>query len=210
MTIEEICNKYIKVKATGILALHQHPKQDWAFKVVLGKESDGCKDCFLEKYYPLRLSYTCAAQQREDGKNVQFKEISKTMITRENAKELLPIMQAFAEGKVIEIFDDVMGWVETENPTFNLSPEFYRIKPEEKYRPFKSQEECWNEMLKHQPFGWLKSIRKQEKVHIGRVFEVKDLALITLSINEGINNDSSYFFNEYTFADGTPFGIKEE
>ena len=36
MTIEEICNKYIKVKATGILALHQRPKLDWAFKVVLG------------------------------------------------------------------------------------------------------------------------------------------------------------------------------
>ena len=67
--------------------------------------------------------------------------------------------------------------------------------------------------MKHQPFGWLKSIRKQEKVHIGRVFEVKDYVLITLSINGilyNINNDSSYFFNEYTFADGTPFGIKEE
>ena len=67
--------------------------------------------------------------------------------------------------------------------------------------------------MKHQPFGWLKSIRKQEKVHIGRVFEVKDYVLITLSINGilyNINNDSSYFFNEYTFEDGTPFGIKEE
>ena len=132
-------------------------------------------------------------------------------MTREEAKELLPIMQAFAEGKVIEIFDDEIGWaVEKENPKFDLNPKFYRIKPEPKYRPFKSQEECWEEMLKHQPFGWLKSIRKQEKVHIGRVFEVKDYLLITLSINEGLNTNSSYFFNEYTFADGTPFGIKEE
>ena len=65
--------------------------QDWAFKVVSGKESDVCNGCFLEKYYPLRLHYTCAAQQREDGKNVQFKKISKTM-TREETKELLPIM----------------------------------------------------------------------------------------------------------------------
>ena len=93
---------------------------------------------------------------------------------------------------------------------FYCNPEYYRIKPEPEYRPFKNQEECWQEMMKHQPFGWLKSIRKQEKVHIGRVFEVKDYVLITLSINEDINNDSSYFFNEYTFADGTPFGIKEE
>ena len=81
---------------------------------------------------------------------------------------------------------------------------------EPSYRPFRDNKECWQEMMKHQPFGWLKSIRKQEKVHIGRVFEVKDFALITLSINEGINNNSSYFFNEYTFADGTPFGIKED
>ena len=132
-------------------------------------------------------------------------------MTREEAKELLPIIKAFAEGKVIEIFDDEIGWaVEKENPKFDLNPKFYRIKPEPKYRPFKSQEECWEEMLKHQPFGWLKSIRKQEKVHIGRVFEVKDYLLITLSINEGLNTNSSYFFNEYTFADGTPFGIKEE
>ena len=93
MTIEEICNKYIKVKATGILALHQHPKQDWAFKVVSGKESDVCNGCFLEKYYPLRLPYTCAAQQREDGKNVQFKEISKTM-TREEAKRRAELYSA--------------------------------------------------------------------------------------------------------------------
>ena len=213
MTIEEICNKYIKVKATGILALHQRPKLDWAFKVVSGKESDVCNGCFLEKYYPLRLHYTCAAQQREDGKNVQFKEISKTMITRENAKELLPILQAFAEGKQIQDkIEGVTDWVDTDEINFEYEGQKikHRIKPESQYRPFKSQEECWNEMLKHQPFGWLKSIKKQEKVHIGRVFEVKDYVLITLSINEGINNNPSYFFDEYTFADGTPFGIKKE
>ena len=212
MTIEEICNKYIKVKATGILALHQRPKLDWAFKVVLGKESDVCNGCFLEKYYPLRLPYTCAAQQREDGKNVQFKEISKTM-TREEAKELLPILQAFAEGKQIQDkIEGVTDWVDTDEINFEYEGQKikHRIKPESQYRPFKSQEECWNERLKHQPFGWLKSIKKQEKVHIGRVFEVKDYVLITLSINEGINNNPSYFFGEYTFADGTPFGIKRE
>ena len=131
-------------------------------------------------------------------------------MTREEAKELLPIIQAFAEGKVIEIFDDEIGWaVEKENPKFDLNPKFYRIKPEPKCRPFESQEECWNEILKHQPFGWLKSIKKQEKVHIGRIFGTPDGVFITLSINEGLNYSSSYLFNKYTFADGTPFGIKE-
>ena len=76
-------------------------------------------------------------------------------MTREEAKELLPIIQAFAEGKVIEIFDDEIGWVEKENPKFNLNPDFYRIKPVPKYRPFKTHGECWNEMLKHNQFGWI-------------------------------------------------------
>lgn len=133
-------------------------------------------------------------------------------MTREEIKELLPIMQAWAEGKIIQFRKKgTVEWVDLYEDDLRVSSAYhYRIKPEPKYRHFKSQEECWNEMLKHQPFGWLKSIRKQEKVHIERVFEVKDFALITLSINEGINNNSSYFFNEYTFADGTPFGIKEE
>ena len=131
-------------------------------------------------------------------------------MTREEAKEWLPIIQAWAEGKVIETFGDVMRWVETDNLKFNSSPKFYRIKPEPKYRPFETKEECWNEMLKHQPFGWLREkASKKEVVHIGHVFEVEDDVLITLSINPGRNINSHYFFRTYTFADGAPFGIKE-
>lgn len=203
MTIEEICNKYIKVKATGKLALHQHPKQDWAFKVVLGKESDVCNGCFLEKYYPLRLPYTCAAQQREDGKNVQFKEISKTMITRENAKELLPIIEAFAEGKTIQDWTN-NTWKDKEYTSFgelSQSP----IKHQPKYKPFKSQEECWNEMLKHQPFGWIKNNDTQRLHNIG--------AIGRNNYGIEINNSILYFdlaFNTCNFIDGAPFGIREE
>ena len=132
-------------------------------------------------------------------------------MTREEAKEWLPIIQAWAEGKVIETFGDVMRWVETDNLKFNSSPKFYRIKPERKYRPFETKEECWDEMLKHQPFGWLREkASKKEVVHIGHVFEVEDDVLITLSINPGRNINSHYFFRTYTFADGTPFGIREE
>ena len=132
-------------------------------------------------------------------------------MTREEAKEWLPIIQAWAEGKVIETFGDVMRWVETDNLKFNSSPKFYRIKPERKYRPFETKEECWDEMLKHQPFGWLREkASKKEVVHIGHVFEVEDDVLITLSINEGRNDSSNYFFRAYTFADGVPFGIKVE
>ena len=87
-------------------------------------------------------------------------------MTREEAKEMLPIMQAFAEGKIIE-FRTIEGtWEELPDPLFQ-NPYKYRIKPEPRYRPFKSQEECWQEMLKHQPFGWI--IRDFDKEYINIV-----------------------------------------
>ena len=135
------------------------------------------------------------------------------MLTIEEAKRLSELYSAVAEGKAIQMRSLNTGkWVNVDVNKNDIFLKYcdYRIKPKPKYRPFKNQEECWQEMLKHQPFGWLKSIKKQEKIHIGRVFEIEDDVLITLSINEGINNNSSYFFNEYTFDDGTPFGIREE
>lgn len=116
-------------------------------------------------------------------------------MTREEAKELLPIIQAFADGKQIEYGIDGENWINTVTPTWN-SDYVYRIKPEPKYRPFENEEECWQEMLKHQPFGWL--LHKQKKSH-----EFIKSELTGTSIYKIV-------FKEYTFADGTPFGIKEE
>ena len=131
------------------------------------------------------------------------------MLTREEAKRRAELYSALAKGKSVQVQGIDGSWVDVDIDKLNyfIETPIFRIKPEPKYRPFESQEECWNEMLKHQPFGWLKSIRKQEKVHIGRV-EDEDNMLITLSINEGINYSSSYLFDKYTFDDGTPFDIK--
>ena len=112
---------------------------------------------------------------------------------RKNTKELLPIITAFAEGKEIQFFH-CGTWNDLPYPKFDEEPYLYRIKPEPKYRPFKSVEECWNEMQKHQPFGWLKS--------------KTSLQLNTYEISE--YSDWERRFNNYTFADGTPYGIKEE
>lgn len=49
-------------------------------------------------------------------------------MTREHAKELLPIITAYAEGKTIE--HDIGGWKTLENPTFRDPPERYRVAPE--------------------------------------------------------------------------------
>lgn len=55
-------------------------------------------------------------------------------MNREQCKALLPVMQAWAEGKTIQVWDiDSRIWVsEGRNISFNLLPERYRIKPEKK------------------------------------------------------------------------------
>ena len=132
-------------------------------------------------------------------------------MTREEAKELLPIMQAFAEGKTIEYREYDGEWKEARTPTWN-SRFFYRIKPEPEYRPFKTKEECWNEMLKHQPFGWVKSKDKGYFHLIGLVqfeSEFEDV-VITFATSENLARSSHSIYENYIFADGTPFGTKEE
>ena len=125
-------------------------------------------------------------------------------------KKLLPIIQAWVDGKTIQVWTNDT-WIDEEYPSFFEELSQFRIKPEPKYRPFESLEECWQEMLKHQPFGWLMAkVNKKEMVHIGRIYDIPNNAFITLSIDEGHNYSSGHFFRTYTFADGTPFGIKLE
>ena len=124
------------------------------------------------------------------------------MITNRNqAKEFYPILQAFAEGRVIECrtkpsfiegSDVPNDWTEMKEIEFWNNTE-YRVKPEPKFRPFKNAEECWQEMQKHQPFGWVKTDSVYEPI---------------LHVNEC--DDFNATFKYSTFADGTPFGIKEE
>ena len=133
-------------------------------------------------------------------------------MTKEEAKQLLPIIQAFAEGEIIEcrtkpgtISTSIPNeWTEMEEIRFWSNVE-YRIKPEPKYRPFKDAEECWKEMLKHQPFGWIKG--KEDEYHTF-ITTVDNNDEMSLSGNSGWSFLG--IMNNYTFADGTPFGIKEE
>jgi hypothetical protein len=134
-------------------------------------------------------------------------------MTRKEAKELLSIIQAFAEGKVIEcrvkpsavVGTDVPNeWQETKGIGFWCDIE-YRIKPEPKYRPFKDAEECWEEIMKHQPFGWVK-LKDTESGY----YMLKGIASqVVIGFNE---TPFSYkkVFEDYTFANGTPFGVKVE
>lgn len=128
-------------------------------------------------------------------------------MTREEIKKMLPILVAFAEGKSIEsrcVKGDKSLWYDDEDPSFDDDFE-YRIKPEPNYRPFKDAKECWAEMLKHQPFGWVKDKDAQ------RFFVCKAFGDLFFFI--GIE-DKPYNYKEvlrdYTFADGVPFGVKVE
>ena len=123
-------------------------------------------------------------------------------MTREEAKRLLPIIQAWAEGKNIQFLSDG-EWHDINQADFTCYPDKYRIKPEPKYRPFESQEECWQEMLKHQPFGWVKEISCE------MLYLINGISNESIVIMEDINSFKEAM-NIYEFKDGTPFGIKEE
>ena len=127
-------------------------------------------------------------------------------MNRNQAKELLPIIQAYAEGKAIEsrcIKGDKSLWYDDEDPSFDDDLE-YRIKPEPTYRPFKDAEECWLEMQKHQPFGWVKWNDVRYNIYV-----VSSTSVCLINGNCE-NMDFAYAYQKLTFADGTPFGVKVE
>ena len=126
-------------------------------------------------------------------------------MNRNQAKELLPIIQAYAEGKAIEsrcIKGDKSLWYDDEDPSFDDDLE-YRIKPEQKYLPFKDAEECWQEMLKHKPFGWVKSTLFKDFALVNRV------TTLYVEINRDII-DYKDALEKFTFADDNNFGVKVE
>lgn len=119
---------------------------------------------------------------------------------------MLPIIQAYAEGKEIEIFDKTTKmWKAAMLPHFDYNSSFYRIKPESKYRPFANVEECWTEMKKHQPFGWVKD--KKDGYYV-LITAVDNGDYMSLSGNSGWSFYS--LMKDYTFTDDIPFGIKVE
>lgn len=71
----------------------------------------------------------------------------------------MPILQAIVDGKTIQHKTINREWYDTNVASLDHLVTYYkdyRIKPETTYRPFKDAEECWAEMLEHQPFGWVK------------------------------------------------------
>lgn len=127
----------------------------------------------------------------------------------ERAKELLPIIQAFAEGKEIEsTFLGHVEWSDDFYPTW-ADNYMYRIKQEPKYRPFKDVDECWEEMQKHQPFGWVENKNSHRRYILATMDPNPAYSDCNVRIGETWR-DLEYLFEKYTFADGSIFGKSEE
>lgn len=126
-------------------------------------------------------------------------------------QRLFPILEAIKEGKTIQ-WNDMGMWrdIDGDEEGFSLDTlvggsEGYRIKPEPKYRPFANAEECWTEMQKHQPVGFMKFKYTERGYYM--------LTGIASGVGVGINDSLFSYdrvFNDYTFADGLPFGVKAE
>lgn len=74
---------------------------------------------------------------------------------------------------------------------------------EPSYRPFRDNKECWGEMQKHQPVGWLiEKVSESQAI----VQSMWDNAIYIRDIPRTYKE----VMRMYTFADGTPFGILEK
>lgn len=126
-------------------------------------------------------------------------------MTREETIERIKVMQAYINGEKVQYKKNSGKWADIEEPIWNNLIK-YRIKPESKYRPFKDRQECWQEMQKHKPFGWIADIDSCRYI-----LAVGEGSVVFKSFN---SSDFCKSFDEvmdtYTFADGTPFGVKEE
>ena len=134
-------------------------------------------------------------------------------MNRQQAKEILPIIEAYAAGKTIQVKSIIDGlWYDYYNEDGislnSAESQRYRIKPESKYRPFIDNKECWNEMLKHQPFGWVRTMNVENDYYIiDGILSSEDLDCSVVT-TAGESYDYKEMLDIYLFADGTPFGIK--
>ena len=133
-------------------------------------------------------------------------------MTVQEIREAAKVMEAYANGKKIQYLNDDNEWIDAPNPLFDWDNCVYRIKPEDTYRPFETKEECWNEMLKHNEFGWVKSKTRDANKHISNIEkDIEGNVWYVAASFSGIEKYSpKQMLDYFVFMDGEPFGIKEE
>lgn len=156
-------------------------------------------------------------------------------MTRDEAKMLLPIIKAYADGEELQYhfysdIDNKMIWLDVDGDIdFGNDGDKLRIKPKTEelttvdtvkseskkiatenddnnsYEPFESLEECWGEMKKHQPFNWVKF---KDNDDIGNYVQVVNVSDKCVYLADNINSPRHYITmcHYMEFIDGTPFG----
>lgn len=94
-------------------------------------------------------------------------------------------------------------WVDIDNPDFSYNISEYRIKPESKKRPFTNANECWAEMQKHQPCGWVKVV---DNGYYCLVTDIENNGVFICDLRMSYKE----MFDTYLFADGSRFGVVKE
>lgn len=129
-------------------------------------------------------------------------------MTIEETKERIAVMQAYVDGKQIQWERSDGKWADVPKPSWSINENF-RIKPEPEYRPFKDADECWQEMLKHEPFGWVRNKFNHNGV-IATIICLDSRKEFRIHTNFNHGNTSEDMINSFIFADGAPFGVKED
>ena len=131
-------------------------------------------------------------------------------MTREDVKQQLPVIQAFAEGKAIQYYDvEEQKWKDPKKPAYSSLCQ-WRIKPDSQYHGFYSIAQCENEMLKHEPFGFIKDVHNGS-IHSILSVEFGDFLTATITTcGKPKEIELCNMADQYIFMDGTPFGIAIE
>lgn len=116
-------------------------------------------------------------------------------MTREEVKQFLPILQAYAEGKEIEYFSGG-EWDSVPTPSFQDKPNQYRVKQEPKYVPFTVEDAAM--------FMGKSIIEEGNKLHVGIVTSCDTMGVGT-TLDTGYIGYGWGLENLY-FLDGSPFG----
>lgn len=125
-------------------------------------------------------------------------------MTKEEAKHLSDVLKGYSEGKEVEylIYDGKWETVPEGELYFGGRPEYYRIKPEPKPRPYHSAEEFLKAQKEHGPYFGIKDgcYMLPTKVYSQKVTVTELLNFTYLHLVK----------NDFIWQDGTPCGILEE
>lgn len=132
-------------------------------------------------------------------------------------QEKIEVMKAYAEGKKIQYSNKDgkiwMDWPYSIEPSWDWFHQDYRIKPENKYRPYKDTAELKADFFKDCPdMGKRHRLSIWVVSHGGTELEItgfSEKGNYAFTDNAGVRSMEDLFKN-FKYLDGTPCGIKED